>query len=152
MEGQKTLSYSYNMQLCLPYLLNDSLKIGSMINSSKTPLCVTLICGDCSIGLIFISSCLIKQRFVSIVLLCVQRYRGNSNFNAPKQHLVAKNEFQFSFRPTRKSTDGFTQQTHRAINVNRYMGSPTIRVSLWETLAVFSKMTVTQHKVGAILL
>ncbi len=47
--------------------------------------------------------------FVSAVLLCVQRYQGNSYFlPLQKRHLVAKNEFTFSFRPTRKLTDGFT--------------------------------------------
>ncbi len=64
MQGQKTLSLSYNMHLFLPYLLNDSQTIRSTIHFSKPLLCVKLICGDWSIGLIFISSCLwclIKQ-------------------------------------------------------------------------------------------
>ncbi len=58
MQGQKTLSLSYNMHLFLPYLLNDSQMIRTTIHFSKPLLCVTLICGDWSIGLIFISSCL----------------------------------------------------------------------------------------------
>ncbi len=48
MQGQKTLSLSYNMHLFLPYLLNDSQTIRSTINFSKPLLCVTLICGDWS--------------------------------------------------------------------------------------------------------
>ncbi len=49
-QAQKTLSYSYNMHLFLPYLLNDSQTIRSTINFSKPLLCVTLICGDWSIS------------------------------------------------------------------------------------------------------
>ncbi len=48
MQGQKILSFSYNMHLFLPYLLNDSQKIRSTIHFSKPLLCVTLICGDWS--------------------------------------------------------------------------------------------------------
>ncbi len=40
----------------LPYLLNDSQTIHSTIHFSKPVLCVTLICSDWSIGLIFMSS------------------------------------------------------------------------------------------------
>ncbi len=47
MLGQKTLSLSYNMHLFLPYLLNDSQTIRTMIYFF-TLLCVTLICGDWS--------------------------------------------------------------------------------------------------------
>ncbi len=54
MQGQKTHSLSYNMHLFLPYLLNDSQTIHSTIHFSKLLLCVMLICGDWSIGLIFI--------------------------------------------------------------------------------------------------
>ncbi len=50
MQGQKTLLFSYNMHLFLPYLLNDSQTIRSDINFSKPLLCVTLICGDWSIS------------------------------------------------------------------------------------------------------
>ncbi len=35
MQGQKTLSLSYNMHLFVPYLLNDSQIIRSAINFSK---------------------------------------------------------------------------------------------------------------------
>ncbi len=56
MQGKKTLSLSNNMHLFLPYLLNDSQTIRSTMNFSKPLLCVTLICGDWSIGFIFISS------------------------------------------------------------------------------------------------
>ncbi len=48
MQGQKTLSMSYNMHLFLPYLLKDSQTIHSTIHFSKPLLCVTLICGDWS--------------------------------------------------------------------------------------------------------
>ncbi len=50
MQGQKTLSFSYNMHLFLLYLLNDSQTIRSMMNFSKPLLCVTLICCDWSIS------------------------------------------------------------------------------------------------------
>ncbi len=79
MQGQKTLSLSSH--LFLPYLLNDSQTIRWMINFSKPLLCVT----------------------IGLILLCVQHYRGNHNFlPLQKRHLVAKNEFAFSFRPTQK--------------------------------------------------
>ncbi len=42
MQGQKTLSLSYNMHLFLPYLLNDSQTIHSTINFTKPLLCVCL--------------------------------------------------------------------------------------------------------------
>ncbi len=45
---KKTLSFSYNMHLFLPYLLNDSQTICSIINFSKPLLCMTLICCDWS--------------------------------------------------------------------------------------------------------
>ncbi len=66
----KTLLFSYNMHLFLPYLLNDSQTIHSMIHFSKPLLCVMLLCADWSISF--------KAVFVSAVLLCVQRYQGNS--------------------------------------------------------------------------
>ncbi len=52
MQGQKTLSFSYNMHLFLPYLLNDSQTVRSTIHFSKPLLCVMLICGDWSDWLI----------------------------------------------------------------------------------------------------
>ncbi len=100
MQGQKTLSFSYNMHLFLPYLLNDSQTIRSMINFYKPLLCVTLICGDWSDW-----SISFKAVFVSSVLLCVQPLPGKQLFlRLQKRHLVAKNEFAFSFRPTLTST------------------------------------------------
>ncbi len=48
--SKRTLSFSYNMHLFLPYLLNDSQTIRSTIHLSKPLLCVTLICGDWSIS------------------------------------------------------------------------------------------------------
>ncbi len=101
MHGQKALSFSYNMHLFLPYLLNDSQTIRSTINFSKPLLCVMLICGDWSDWSHF--HCIMpvmsdKAAFVSAVLLCVQPLRGKQLFLLQKQHLVAKNEFAFSFR------------------------------------------------------
>jgi len=87
----------------LPYLLNDSQTIRSTIHFSKPLLCVTLICCDSS-HFHFISSGMPdKAAFVSAVLLCVQALPGKPLFLLlQKQHLVAKNEFAFSFRPTQK--------------------------------------------------
>ncbi len=65
MQGQKTLSLSYNMHLFSPYLLNDSQTIRSTIHFSKLLLCVTLLCSDWSISF--------KAVFVSSVLLCEHR-------------------------------------------------------------------------------
>ncbi len=60
---------------------------------------ITLICRDWSDW-----SISFKAAFVSSVLLCVQQLPGKQLFlMLQKQHLVAKNEFAFSFRPTRKS-------------------------------------------------
>ncbi len=76
MQGQKSLSLSYNMHLFLPYLLTDSQTIRSTIYFSKPLLCVTLICSDWSSSF--------KAVFVRAVLLCVQCYRGNRYPKAPK--------------------------------------------------------------------
>ncbi len=97
--------YYYN------YLLNDSQRICSMINFSK-PLCVMLICGDWSHFHFIMPVMPDKGAFVSAVLLCVQRYRGNF-LTLQKQHLVAKNELAFSFRPMRKDQ----QVGGRCVNV-----------------------------------
>ncbi len=148
---------SKNTFIHFPYLLNDSQTIRSTIHFSKPFFCVTLICGDWSDW--SISFPFHKAAFVSAVLLCVQPLPGKQLFlPLQKRHLVAKNELAFSFRLTRKSTDGFKQQTRRAVNVNRYIyptgeAPPHIECkSVGNTVAVFSKMTGTQHKVGAILL
>ncbi len=80
---KKTLSLSYNIHLFWTYLLKDSQTIHSTIHFSKPILCVTLICGDWSdwSHFHFIMPVMPdKAAFVSAVLLCVQRYRGNSNF------------------------------------------------------------------------
>ncbi len=65
MQGQKTLSLSYNMHLFLAYLLNDSQTIHSEIPFSKPLLCVMLICGDWSnwfnFNFIMPLICLFKQ-------------------------------------------------------------------------------------------
>ncbi len=81
MQGQKTLSLSYNMHLFLPYLLNDSQTIRLTIHFSKPLLCVTLICGDWSDFHLISPVMPDKAVFVRAVLLCVQRY---GYFNAPK--------------------------------------------------------------------
>ncbi len=93
MQGQKTLSFSYNMHLFLPYLLNDSQTIRSTINFSKPFLCLTLICSDWS-DAVFVRQCCFVYSVTGETAI----------FNPPKVHLVAKNEFAFSFRPTRKSS------------------------------------------------
>ncbi len=80
----KTLSLSYNMHLFLPYLLNDSQTIRSMFHFSKPLLCETLICGDWSHFHLILPVIPDKAAFVSAVLLCVQRYRGNHYFTTPK--------------------------------------------------------------------
>ncbi len=82
MQGQKTLSLSYNMHLFLPYLLMYSQTIHSKINFSKPLLCVMLICGDWSDWITPVMPD--KAAFVSTVLLCVQRYRGNRYFNSKR--------------------------------------------------------------------
>ncbi len=84
----KTLSLSYNMHLFLPYLLNDS----QTIHFSKPRLCVTLLFSDWSIGSRLIKQCLccfVYSVAGKQILLTLQ-----------KRHLVEKNEFAFSFRPT----------------------------------------------------
>ncbi len=77
MQGQKTLSFSYNMHLFLPYLLNDSQTIHSTIHFSKPLLCVTLICGDWSISFkaVFV--------IVSSADLCKAITGETDIFNAP---------------------------------------------------------------------
>ncbi len=85
----KTLKCSYNMHLCLPYLLNDSQTIHSTIHFSKPLLCVTLICGDWFRWL--------------VIIWCTAVTRETAIFNAPKRHPVGEDEFAFSFRPTQRS-------------------------------------------------
>ncbi len=84
------------MHLFLPYLLNDS----QTVHFSKPLLCVTLICCDWS-----------HYHLVSPVILIKQCLWAQCCFALPgkpicvllqKRHLVAKNEFAFSFRPTWK--------------------------------------------------
>ncbi len=106
MQGQKTLSLSY-MHLFLPYLLNDSQTIRSTIHFSKPLLCVTLICGDWfdRSHFHFIMPVMPdKAAFVSTVsaALCTALQGKPLFLPLQKRHLVAKNEFAFSFRPMRK--------------------------------------------------
>ncbi len=80
--------WSINLTLCVALICGDW--------SINLTLCVTLICGDWSISF--------KAGFVSSVLLCVKPLLGKKPcLTLQKQHLVAKNEFAFSFRPTWKS-------------------------------------------------
>ncbi len=79
--SSETLSFSYNMHLFLSYLLNDS----QTIHFSKPLLCVTLLCSDWSISF---------KAEHSVTLCTVLPWK--------QRHLVAKNEFAFSFRPMRK--------------------------------------------------
>ncbi len=59
-----------------------------------------------------------KAVFVSAVLLCVQRYRENRYFTLQKRHLVAKNEFTFSFRQKTNKWAGNMLMFHVDINMN----------------------------------
>ncbi len=109
MQGQKTLSFSYNMHLFFPNFLNDSQTISLTIHFSKPLLCVTLICADWSHLNCIIPVMRDKAAFVSAVLLCVQGYWETTIYPKmievlplQKQHLVEKNELAFSFRPMQK--------------------------------------------------
>ncbi len=64
--------------LLLPYLLNDSQTIRSTIHFSKPLLCVMLICFDWSHFHVILP--VTPDKAVFVVLLCVQRYRGNRYF------------------------------------------------------------------------
>ncbi len=75
MQGQKTLSLSYNMHLFLTYWLNESQTIRSMINFSKPLLCVTLICGDWSDWSHFHFIMPVKVRSRNIVITVITRYQ-----------------------------------------------------------------------------
>ncbi len=79
-------SFSYKMHLFLSYLLNDSQTIHSTIHFSKPLLCVTLLCSDWSISF---------KAEHSVTLCTVLPWK-----QLQKWHLVAKNEFAFSFKPT----------------------------------------------------
>ncbi len=79
----KNFLLSYNMHLFLPYLLNDFQTIRSTIHFSKPK----LICGDWSDWSCFHLILPVmpdKEAFVSAVLHCVQRYRGNSYLTSLK--------------------------------------------------------------------
>ncbi len=87
MQGQQTLSLSYNMHLFLHYLLNDSQTTRSTINFFKPLLYLMLICGDWSDWSHFhfvMPVMLDKAAFVcSSAALCTG-YRGNRYFTASK--------------------------------------------------------------------
>ncbi len=105
---QQVDMHARSKNIYLPYLLNDSQTIHSTINFSKPLLCVTLICCDWSdwSHFYFIMPVMPdKAAFVSVVLLCVQPLPRKQLFlMLQKWLLVAKNEFAFSFKPTRKSS------------------------------------------------
>ncbi len=93
----KVKKHFYCLIICiyfLPYLLNDSQTIHSTIHFSKPLLCMTLICSDWSDWSIeFLQCCFVYNVTRETAILLLQ-----------KQHLVAKNELAFSFRPTWKSS------------------------------------------------
>ncbi len=70
-----------NMHLFLPYLLNDSQTIRSMIHFSKPFLCVTLVCGDWSDWSISFKAVFV---IVSSADLCTALPGKRLFFNAPK--------------------------------------------------------------------
>ncbi len=72
----KKLSFSYNMHLFFPYLLNDSQMIGSTIHFSKPLLCVTLIYGDWSDWSISYKAVFVR--------MCTAVTGETAIFNAPK--------------------------------------------------------------------
>ncbi len=78
MQGQK----HFHCLICIYFYFNCS-----MINFSKSLLCVTLLCSDWSIPFKAVQCYFVYSVTVE---------------TAPKAHLVAKNEFAFSFRPMRK--------------------------------------------------
>ncbi len=87
MQGQKTLSFSYNMHLFLPYFLNNSQTIHSAIHFSKALLCVTLICCDWSIGLLYhlVSRVILIKQCLWVQCCFVYSVTGETAiFTAPK--------------------------------------------------------------------
>ncbi len=87
MQGQKTLALSYNIHvLFLPDLLNDSQMISLTTHFSKLLLCVMPICDWSNWSYFHFIMPVMPDNaaFVIEVLLCVQRYRGNRYFYAPK--------------------------------------------------------------------
>ncbi len=80
-QGQKTLYFSYNIHLFLPYLLNDSQRTRSTINFSKPIICVTLKCGDWSDWWISFKAVFV---IVSSADLCTTIIGEMAIFNAPK--------------------------------------------------------------------
>ncbi len=97
----KVKKHLHFLIICIYFYLicSTTRKRFSQRNFSKPLLCVTLICVDWSDW-----SISFKAVFVSAVLLCVQPLPGKRLFlTLQKRHLVAKNEFAFSFRPTQKS-------------------------------------------------
>ncbi len=139
MQGQKTLSFSYNTHLFLPYLLIDSQTIRSTINFSKPLFSVTLICGDWSISF--------KAVFVSSVLLCVQCYRGNRYFNAPKAAPSGKEWICIFIQTKTKRPTSGGQYANISFDVKwnglgfvlkRLVSMIQSRLFLWETITLYT--------------
>ncbi len=153
MQGQKTLSLSY-MHLFLPYLLKDSQTIGSFFQTP--PLRdANLRWLVWFVDFISISSCLIKQH-LWVQCCFVSSVTGETTIlPLQKRHLVARNEFAFSFRSTWKSTDGLMPRLFYYANLlSGTAENPTVclRLKSVGNTVVFSKMTGTQHKIVAVLL
>ncbi len=99
--------------MCIYFYLKDSQTIRSTINFSKPLLCKTLICCDWSISF--------KAVFVRQCCFVYSVTGETAVFNAPTAHLVAKNEFVFSFRPMRKyqQVGGNMLMIHVDVNMKR---------------------------------
>ncbi len=93
MQGQKTLSFSYNMHLFYLICSTTPKRFAQRLIFPNPFLCLTLICSDWS-DAVFVRQCCFVYSVTGETAI----------FNPPKVHLVAKNEFAFSFRPTRKSS------------------------------------------------
>ncbi len=129
----KTLSFSYNMHLFLPYLLNDSQTIHSTIHFSKLLLFVTLLCSDWSNSF---QCCFVYSVTAETAI-----------FKLQKRHLVAKNELAFSFRPMRKeqqvggeyANDSCWRQTGIGFKNDSFQW---FRVDsfFWETITLYTEL------------
>ncbi len=119
MQGQKTLvlKYAFIFTLLAQRLPNDSLNDSFF----QTPP-FGLRLSDWSHFHVIMPVTPDKAAFVSAVLICVQRYQGNPLFSPlQKWHLVAKNEFAFSFRTKQKTNKwaGNMLMFHVDLNMKR---------------------------------
>ncbi len=99
--GSKTLSLS----ICIYFYFTCSrTPKRSMIHFSKPLLCVMLICSDRSDWSYLNLFVPVKQRLWAQYCIVYSVTGGKPQFlPLRKQHLVAKNEFAFSFRPMKKT-------------------------------------------------